>query len=141
MCTPWCLPAKHTAMLITYRLPACQNQSTLQLEPPGSAGVLLMRQAQHVGFKVKPVKFNSQLHTLRATNGATYCIQFTPPLCQASMARGDWYRTKDLILKGRPWIVDQIKKSGLRGRGGAGFPSGVKWSFMPDVSCRGNGAV
>ena len=49
------------------------------------------------------------------------------------MARGDWYRTKDLILKGRHWIVDQIKKSGLRGRGGAGFPSGLQWSFMPDV--------
>jgi NADH dehydrogenase (ubiquinone) flavoprotein 1 len=49
------------------------------------------------------------------------------------MSRGDWYRTKDLILKGRDWIVDEIKKSGLRGRGGAGFPSGLKWSFMPKV--------
>jgi NADH-quinone oxidoreductase subunit F len=28
-------------------------------------------------------------------------------------------------------IIDEIKKSGLRGRGGAGFPSGLKWSFMP----------
>lgn len=49
-------------------------------------------------------------------------------------SRGDWYRTKDLVTKGSDWIVDQMKKSGLRGRGGAGFPSGLKWSFMPKVS-------
>ncbi len=35
------------------------------------------------------------------------------------------------MLKGRDWIIDQMKASGLRGRGGAGFPSGLKWSFMP----------
>ena len=42
------------------------------------------------------------------------------------------------MTKGTDWIVDQMKKSGLRGRGGAGFPSGLKWSFMPKVcaSCR-----
>lgn len=43
------------------------------------------------------------------------------------------YRTKDIVLKGTDWIIDQMKKSGLRGRGGAGFPSGLKWSFMPKV--------
>jgi len=50
---------------------------------------------------------------------------------RGAMKRGDWYRTKDLVLKGRDWIIDQMKLSGLRGRGGAGFPSGLKWSFMP----------
>ncbi|KAL7417776.1 NADH-ubiquinone oxidoreductase [Mrakia frigida] len=46
------------------------------------------------------------------------------------MARGDWHKTKEILLKGDTWLIDTIKKSGLRGRGGAGFPSGLKWSFM-----------
>jgi len=33
-------------------------------------------------------------------------------------------------------VVDEVKKSGLRGRGGAGFPTGLKWSFMPPVDDR-----
>ncbi len=47
------------------------------------------------------------------------------------MARGHWDRTKEFIDNGRDWIIDQMKASGLRGRGGAGFPTGLKWSFMP----------
>eukprot|EP00184_Porphyridium_aerugineum_P006089 CAMPEP_0184696514 /NCGR_PEP_ID=MMETSP0313-20130426/3769_1 /TAXON_ID=2792 /ORGANISM="Porphyridium aerugineum, Strain SAG 1380-2" /LENGTH=501 /DNA_ID=CAMNT_0027155145 /DNA_START=256 /DNA_END=1761 /DNA_ORIENTATION=- len=50
---------------------------------------------------------------------------------QGAMKRGDWYRTKDIVQKGRDWIINGIKASGLRGRGGAGFPSGLKYSFMP----------
>ncbi|MFZ3236722.1 MAG: NADH-quinone oxidoreductase subunit NuoF [Stellaceae bacterium] len=50
--------------------------------------------------------------------------------------RGDWDGTKDLIHKGRDWIVNEAKESGLRGRGGAGFPTGLKWSFMPKESER-----
>ena len=48
--------------------------------------------------------------------------------------RGDWSGTKDLILKGRDWLVEEMKASNLRGRGGAGFPTGMKWSFMPKES-------
>jgi len=49
---------------------------------------------------------------------------------KGSMARGQWYKTKEIVEKGSDWIINEIKASGLRGRGGAGFPSGMKWSFM-----------
>jgi NADH-quinone oxidoreductase subunit F len=49
-------------------------------------------------------------------------------------ARGIWDNTKGLLERGREAIVDEIKKSDLRGRGGAGFPTGLKWSFMPKQS-------
>jgi NADH dehydrogenase (ubiquinone) flavoprotein 1 len=40
---------------------------------------------------------------------------------------GDWHRTKDILAKGHDWLINEIKASGLRGRGGAGFPSGLKF--------------
>ncbi|QIW98802.1 hypothetical protein AMS68_004320 [Peltaster fructicola] len=49
---------------------------------------------------------------------------------KSAMKYGDWYKTKEILLKGHDWIISEIKTSGLRGRGGAGFPSGMKWSFM-----------
>ena len=49
-------------------------------------------------------------------------------------ARGQWDGIKGFIDQGRPWVIDQVKASGLRGRGGAGFPTGLKWSFMPKES-------
>ncbi|HFQ15281.1 MAG TPA: NADH-quinone oxidoreductase subunit NuoF, partial [Rhodobacteraceae bacterium] len=45
--------------------------------------------------------------------------------------RGNWDGTAILMGRGQDWIIDEVKASGLRGRGGAGFPTGLKWSFMP----------
>ena len=53
---------------------------------------------------------------------------------KGAMSRGLWDGTKQILEQGRDWIIDQMKASGLRGRGGAGFPTGLKWSFMPKVN-------
>ena len=53
------------------------------------------------------------------------------PYLKGAQKRGDWYKTKDIMAMGPDWIINEIKASGLRGRGGAGFPTGLKWSFMP----------
>jgi NADH-quinone oxidoreductase subunit F len=53
---------------------------------------------------------------------------------EGARRRGAWDGTKSIIEKGRDWIVSEMKASGLRGRGGAGFPTGMKWSFMPKVT-------
>lgn len=53
---------------------------------------------------------------------------------KAAQKRGDWNKTKDIVVKGRDWIIQEMILSGLRGRGGAGFPTGKKWSFMPKPS-------
>ena len=51
--------------------------------------------------------------------------------------RGAWDGTKAIVDKGRDWIISEMKASGLRGRGGAGFPTGMKWSFMPKDNADG----
>src|ERR687889_545815 len=50
---------------------------------------------------------------------------------KSAQARGDWDKTLDLMKVGQDAIIDAVKASGLRGRGGAGFPTGMKWGFMP----------
>jgi len=49
----------------------------------------------------------------------------------AARERGAWLGTAAMLAQGKDWLIDQTKASGLRGRGGAGFPTGLKWSFMP----------
>jgi NADH-quinone oxidoreductase subunit F len=53
---------------------------------------------------------------------------------EGARARGAWAQTREFIDLGRDWITNEVKASGLRGRGGAGFPTALKWTFMPKVS-------
>ena len=50
---------------------------------------------------------------------------------ESSIKNGDWQDVKGIFSKGRDWIIEEVKSSELRGRGGAGFPTGLKWSFAP----------
>jgi NADH-quinone oxidoreductase subunit F len=59
---------------------------------------------------------------------------FEATTLKASQKRGDWSNTEDIVKKGNEWIIENVKASGLRGRGGAGFSTGMKWSFMPKNS-------
>ena len=43
---------------------------------------------------------------------------------------------KKCLAQGPDWIIDEMKASALRGRGGAGFSAGMKWSFVPKQSSR-----
>ncbi len=53
---------------------------------------------------------------------------------EGARSRGAWVGTKEFIDQGRDWITNEVKASGLRGRGGAGFPTALKWTFMPKVN-------
>jgi NADH-quinone oxidoreductase subunit F len=61
---------------------------------------------------------------------------FQSPGLEEAKKRGAWDGTKALIDRGQDWIINEVKASGLRGRGGAGFPTGLKWSFMPKADPR-----
>uniref|UniRef100_A0A1B0G303 NADH-ubiquinone oxidoreductase 51kDa subunit FMN-binding domain-containing protein n=1 Tax=Glossina morsitans morsitans TaxID=37546 RepID=A0A1B0G303_GLOMM len=53
------------------------------------------------------------------------------PLLEGAKKRGSWQKSRELLDLGSEKIIDEVKKSGLRGRGSAGFSTSLKWSFMP----------
>ena len=61
---------------------------------------------------------------------------FSLPFAQK---RGDWHNTVSFLNQGADYIIEQVKSSGLRGRGGAGFPTGMKWSFVPKKESQNTG--
>ena len=56
---------------------------------------------------------------------------FEDPFLQGALERGIWSNTKEILKKKPNEIIELVKSSQLRGRGGAGFSTGLKWSFMP----------
>jgi NADH dehydrogenase (ubiquinone) flavoprotein 1 len=81
-----------------------------------------------------PMRFRSYGNLSNQDRIFTNLYKDEEPWIDAAIKRGDWHQTKNIIEMGHDWCIDEIKKSGLRGRGGAGFPSGLKYSFMPKVS-------
>lgn len=81
-----------------------------------------------------PMRFRSYGNLKDQDRIFTNLYKDESPWIDAALKRGDWHNTKNIIEMGHDWCIDEIKKSGLRGRGGAGFPSGLKYSFMPKVS-------
>ena len=71
-----------------------------------------------------------------ATGFSAISMAFMMPSLKGAIRRGAWDGTKLFIDRGHDFIIDEVKKSGLRGRGGAGFPTGLKWSFMPKADTR-----
>lgn len=59
---------------------------------------------------------------------------FHPWTLDGARRRGVWDGIGELLRKGPEAIIREVKNSGLRGRGGAGFSAGMKWSFMPKPS-------
>ena len=95
---------------------------------------LLLAVQNMVFASMMPKRFRSYGNLQDQDRIFTNVYKDNDPFIDGALKRGDWHQTKDIITMGHDWIIDEIKASGLRGRGGAGFPSGLKYSFMPKVS-------
>ncbi|KMP01481.1 NADH-ubiquinone oxidoreductase 51 kDa subunit [Coccidioides immitis RMSCC 2394] len=122
--------ASAAAATSTARFPSSQKQSAQQQKQPQQLQTQQQRQYATVQdpAAVPPPRVHGGLKDQDRIFQNLYG-RHGPDLKNA-MKCGDWYKTKEILLKGHDWIISEIKASGLRGRGGAGFPSGLKWSFM-----------
>lgn len=89
--------------------------------------ISLITQCKIMGMSVNPSTYVLDLTRIFVGLKLYLCLYSR---LKGALKRGDWYKTKEMLLKGVDWILNEIKVSGLRGRGGAGFPTGMKWSFM-----------
>jgi len=73
--------------------------------------------------------------TAREMNFVAFAtLRYDEPHLLDTYRRVDGYQALEKILRDRispETVIEEVKASGLRGRGGAGFPTGLKWSFMP----------
>ena len=99
-----------------------------------NASQLQMRSLNAASMTQLPLRMRSYGNISDQDRIFTNVYKDQDPFIDGALKRGDWHQTKDIIAMGHDWCIDEIKKSGLRGRGGAGFPSGLKYSFMPKVS-------
>ncbi len=70
----------------------------------------------------------------QAHNVVNTTLHFDQPWSYESYLKAGGWQAWKKILTEKPdpaTVIDQVKASALRGRGGAGFPTGLKWSFMP----------
>lgn len=57
------------------------------------------------------------------------CGKIDPENIEDYLAVGGYEALEKALAEGPDWVIEQVKISGLRGRGGAGFPTGLKWTF------------
>ena len=62
-----------------------------------------------------------------------YADQINPESAEDYIKVGGYEGLKKARSMERKDLIDEVKRSGLRGRGGAGFNAGMKWSFVPDA--------
>ena len=110
-------------------LSAVANNATPSAAAPASSGVFALQKRSNTTEAAAPTKtkFGPLADSDRIFTNLYGRHDWG---MKGALARGDWYKTKEIVEKGNEWIINEIKVSGLRGRGGAGFPSGMKWSFM-----------
>ncbi|HOE11117.1 MAG TPA: FAD-dependent oxidoreductase [bacterium] len=72
--------------------------------------------------------FRKQVRTILGHNE-----NIDPTRIETCLLNGGYSALADVLEKNSPrWVVEEVKKSGLRGRGGAGFPTGRKWEMLAD---------